>query len=78
MKRKINRRIFLAVLICFSIMSHFKSYKAEPGDIEGITLSTLAYASGEEGEEVSIPDDPIIDPLGFWEWLQAVTDSIGF
>ncbi len=77
MKRKMNKRIFLAGLICFSIVTLFQSYRTEPGDIEDVTLNTIAYASGEEGEEGSNPDDPIIKPLGFLEWVESIMDNIG-
>jgi len=59
MKRKMKKRFFIALVLCFSLFNFYHFYPDKSINNENINISTVAYASGESG----VGDDEwIIDP----------------
>lgn len=78
MKNKPGKTIFLLATLCLSVFTFFQPYQTVTEKMKITSLSTLAYASGEDGEEEGNPNDPIVPPFNFWEWLESLVDGIGY
>jgi len=72
MKRKLKKRFFIALVLCFSLFNFSHFYQNESINNEKIDLSTIAYASDEIDTEDD--DEMIIDPYttlySIMDWVE--------
>lgn len=78
MKSKLGKIIIFITALCLTVFTFFQPYQIVPEKMKITNLSSLAYASSEDGNEEKIPNDPIDPPLNFWEWMGSVLDRIGY